>query len=105
MAMHHSIIAIAVVGSVSASSALALPPLLDSPGPGYREQLKLLTPELTPKVSPPVNFFGTPKVPDSPKFEMLNPWQPLENAEPSRSFSEPIRLFDIKSGGSQTKLK
>lgn len=100
MAMHHSMIAIAVVGSVSASSALALPPLLDSPGPGYREQLKLLTPELTPKVHPPVIWFRSPSIPESTPLDKLRVLPLLDMPDGSRPFSEPIRLFDASNPNS-----
>ena len=105
-AMNHSIIAIAVIGSLTVPGIFAAPPLLDFPGPGYREQAKLVSPKRTPKVLPPVIWFGSVHAPDSRTFETANPSQSLpESSDPSQSFSEPIRLFDTTSGGPKTQLK
>lgn len=96
--MNHSIIAIAVVCSVSASSALAAPPLLDFPGPGYREQIKLLSPEVTPKTRPPVIWFRSPSIPESTPLDKIRALPLLDTPDGSRTFSEPIRLFDGPKG-------
>jgi len=101
---HSTVVAIALISSVSAPSILAAPPLLDFPGPGYREQVKLVSPKRAERELQ-FNWIGPTQVPGARQLDNSKLWLPLENADGSQPFSEPIRLFDTKAGGPKAQVK
>lgn len=88
--MNHSIIvAVSIVCGSSVGSALAGPALLDYPGPGYREQVEILSPKPERKVEAVEIRSAWPTF-EKPKVQGLSP----ADADFMKSFTKPIRLFE-----------